>query len=107
MLHTKEEINKVKEICSKGDVPFYFVPSVDLKEAIVKNEHPYIVKLPEHYKTNFLEGNGFLVHQDMVIKFMENKLDGLNAFILANGEIRISNDINFLLKQKENKDDKK
>jgi len=89
--YSQQEINKLKELCNKGDIPFFFIPSSYLRGLILKNEHPIIKKISKDFKTTFLSGKGYFIHQDLVIKFLENKTDESNTFILSNGEIRIHN----------------
>jgi len=89
--YSQQEINRLKELCSKGDIPFFFIPSNHLKYLISENTHPLVKKINNTYKSTYLSGNGYFVHQDLIIKFLEGKADQLNTFILSNGEIRINN----------------
>ena len=88
---SQQEINRLKELCNKGDIPFFFIPSSYLRDLISKDEHPIVQKLPDEFKATFLSGKGYFMHQDLIIKFLEGKADELNTFILSNGEIRIHN----------------
>jgi len=98
--YSQQEINKLKELCSQGDIPFFFIPSSYLRELILKNEHPIIKKISETFKKTFLSGKGYFIHQDLVIKFLEGKADKLNTFVLSNGEIKIHNNGNIKIGEK-------
>lgn len=99
---SQEEVNKLKSFIKGKDVPFFFIPSSNLREMISRNEHPYIKKLPDIVKSIYLSGRGYLIHQDTVVKYMEGTLDIKNTFIFDNGEIRIHNDINSITRKGNN-----
>ena len=90
--YSQEEINKTKNMIKNKDVPFYFLPSTYLREIVSKGESKYIKDLPDKIKATFLSGDGYLVHQDIILKFLEGTLDDKNSFILSNGEIKIAKD---------------
>ena len=91
---TKEDAKKLRETLLQKDVVFFFIPSSELCDLIIKDDHPMIKKLPKEYKAMFLEdrltGNRSapLIQSEMVVKYLEGTLDIANKFILDRGEIR-------------------
>lgn len=86
---TGEEIKKLKEILSHSDPPFYIVATRDFQYALSKGEHSIIRRMNEWMKKVLLEGNGIRISKELILKWIEGKLDPMNAFVLSNCEIRV------------------
>jgi hypothetical protein len=88
----KENLSKFKNILLNDKVELFIVPSILLKEIILKGEDPLILGLPDKIKSIILEGHGIAIEKSMIIKWLEGKLDTKNSFILDNSEIRVIED---------------
>lgn len=91
---SKEFINKLKKLGLENEIEFYFVPSNELKNKIVRGGDPIISKLPDLARTVFLElpqGKGVALYTPMVIKYLDGTLDKNNSYIFDLGEIRVRN----------------
>ena len=84
-----EKVAKIKNFIKDRDIPFYFLPSTQLREMILKDEEPHIKKLNKNLKIGFLEGKPYLFHQDLIIKYLEDNIDENHKFLFDHGEIRI------------------
>jgi hypothetical protein len=89
---TSEQVLAFKRKIQGKKIPFIFVPSSSLCELVIKDEHPYIKCLPQLYKKAFMEKNAIAINPDIVIKYLDKKLDERNTFILDRGEIRVVED---------------
>ena len=68
---------------------FFVLPTVALKEKIVKASDEKINQLPSELKTLFLEDKGFYVENDMISKFVDGSLDEKNKYLLSMCDIRV------------------
>lgn len=89
-----EFLAKLKKLGLEDEVEFFFIPSVELKNRLVRGGDPIIDKLPDMAKKLFLnlpEGKGISLHTPMVIKYIDGVLDKNNSYIFDLGEIRVRN----------------
>ena len=97
---SKEEIGKLKQQVRGKDIYFMFIPSPQLCEAIIQNQHPYIQKLPAPFKDIMIDQKAIRLDGEMIIKYLEGTLDAGNIFILDQGEVRVI-DNSYVIKRKD------
>jgi hypothetical protein len=91
---TPEVVEKIKKLGIMPEIEFYFVPSTDLKNRIIRGGDLIIDQLPKLAKEvilNLPSGQGISVYSPMVMKYIEGTLDVKNSYIFDLGEIRIQN----------------
>jgi len=89
-----EFLAKLKQLGLADEVEFFFLPSAELKNRIVRGGDPIIDALPSMAKRIFLElpdGKGIALYTPMVIKYIDGTLDKNNSYIFDLGEIRVRN----------------
>ncbi len=86
---TREDIGRIRQWTSNHDMFFYLIPSPELCEMVIKNEHPCVKSLPSSYKILFAQKTPVYIDNKMVLDYIEGKLDTKNSFILSHGEIRV------------------
>jgi hypothetical protein len=67
---------------------------------VTKDEHPFVKALPKKIKTMIIDGTPMWIEPKMIIDLIEDKLDQRNTFMLLNGEIRVFNGIDAIIKPK-------
>lgn len=90
-----EMLAKLKQLGIADKVEFYFVPSNELRNRIVRGGDPVIDELPALAKKVFLElpyGQGIALYTPMVLKYIEGTLGKKNSYIFDMGEIRVRNE---------------
>lgn len=98
---SKEILMKLKQLGIDNEVEFYFVPSAELKNRIVRGGDPIIDKLPKLAKSIILElpfDKGIALYTPMVLKYIEGSLDKNNSYIFDLGEIRVRNENELMIK---------
>jgi hypothetical protein len=98
---TGEFLAKLRKLGIENEIDFYFLPSKELKEKIIRGGDPIIDKLPKLAKTSFLElpyGKGIALYTPMVIKYIDGTLDKNNSYIFDLGEIRVRNANELMIK---------
>jgi hypothetical protein len=80
---------KTRNAINDPNVVWFLLPTPQLKKMIAEDEHPLIKALPQPIKIEFLAGHGWTLDTQMVIKFIEGRLDEKNTFLLKLGEIRV------------------
>lgn len=96
----KNNLPKIKQIIMNSEVEMFVVPTPYLKNLVLKNEHPFVVDLPDNAKAAIMTEYGIVIEKSLVLKWLEGQLDEKNAFILNNSEIRVSNSGLILNKEK-------
>lgn len=94
---TKDQIQQLKNALQYSDAKFYIRSTSALNRAILAGEPKFIINLNNWAKIAFIDGNGIRITQDMLIRWLEGKLDPLNSFILDYSEIRVE-DSSILIK---------
>lgn len=97
------EIAKIKQSIEGKIVPFYFVPSAKLLEMCALNQHPWVQALGKS-RDIFLKGDTYLLHQDMIVKYLEGTLDERNTWLLSMGDIRVYGVTDPIVKKEKNND---
>jgi len=98
---TGEMISKLRSLGIENEIEFYFVPSQELINRIVRGGDPIIDQLPELAKKVFLgasKNQGHALHVPMVLKYIEGTLDARNSYIFDLGEIRVRNEHDLMIK---------
>ena len=80
---------RLKHVILTKDPECVFVASPYLQGLLVKNQHPHIKTMPQHFKKVILNGP-FRIKNSMIIDYIDGNLEAKNKFILDNGDIRIS-----------------
>ena len=96
-----EILAKLKKLGLENEVEFYFIPSNELKNRMVRGGDPIIDKLPALARKIFLElppGKGIALYFPMVLKYIEGTLDRDNSYIFDLGEIRVRNENELMIK---------
>ena len=96
-----EMLAKLKKLGLEDEIEFYFVPSAELKNRIVRGGDPILDKLPTLAKKVFLElpqDKGVALYFPMVLKYIEGTLDKNNSYIFDLGEIRVRNESELMIK---------
>jgi hypothetical protein len=78
---------RLQNALSNPDTVFFLVPGARIKEMIARNEHPYIQSLPETVKAELLAGSVYPLEHQMVIDFLNKRLDAKNQFLLQHCDI--------------------
>jgi len=89
-----EFLAKLKQLGLADEIEFFFLPSAELKNRIIRGGDPVIDALPSMAKRIFLElpdGKGIALYTPMVIKYIDGVLDKNNSYIFDLGEIRVRN----------------
>lgn len=84
---TSEQIASIRARIYRDKAKFYIVPTVYLKEAVAQGTHPILAAMPDNRKVEILSGCGIPVETEMIMDYIEGKLDARNVFILNNSEI--------------------
>lgn len=98
---SKEILAKIRKLGLEGEIDFYFVPSAELKNKIVRGGDPILDKLPFLAKKIFLElpqDKGVALLTSMVLKYIDGTLDKNNSYIFDLGEIKIHNENELMIK---------
>lgn len=93
--------SKILEILKRPDIEFVLVALPSLKELIAKNEHPYVVTIPDKHKAAFLQsgdGIGVAVDRELVVKHYDGTIDLRQKFILDHCDIRVTGNWNKISK---------
>lgn len=92
---------RLQNALSNPNTVFFLVPTPRIKELISQNEHPHIVALPSTIKADLLEGKVFPLDNQMVLDFLQKRLDAKNQFLLQHCDIiaREASDLNANLQQ--------
>ena len=85
---TSEEMKKLRQVLVHSEPYFFIAATQDFKDAIMKDEHPIVNRLPKFFKETLLVGDGVRIDKIMVEKWLDGTLDPMNAFVLVNCEIR-------------------
>ena len=96
-----EMLAKLKKLGLENEVEFYFLPSAELKNRIIRGGDPIIDKLPVLARKIFLElpdGKGISLYFPMVLKYIDGTLDKNNSYIFDLGEIRVKNENELMIK---------
>lgn len=96
-----EILAKLKKLGIENEVEFYFIPSAELKNRIIRTGDPVIDKLPVMAKRIFLElpqDKGVALYTPMVLKYIDGTLDRNNSYIFDLGEIRVRNENELMIK---------
>jgi len=86
----EKNLPRIKQIVSDPDILIWYKASKQFQKMMVNGKHPSISKMPQKMKEILLQGSGVLIEPNMVILWMEKKLDTNNSFVLDNGEIFIT-----------------
>ena len=87
---TKRDIGKIKKILlEEKDTEIYYQASPDLKDLIIADQHPMVKQIPKSFKEVLVQGLGLKIQKKMMLDWIDKKLDSRNAFMLANGEIKL------------------
>lgn len=87
---TKRDISKVKKILlEEKDTEIYYQASPDLIELIISDTHPMVKQIPKAFKEVLIQGLGLKIQKRMMLDWIDKKLDDKNAFMLANGEVKL------------------
>lgn len=81
---------KIYNLLHDSNVYFFLTATPKLKEMIVANEHPYIVKLRQDAKTALLADQVIILDKDDVYNFVQGSLEPHEAFLFSTGEIRVA-----------------
>lgn len=98
---SQEMMAKFRELGIAGEVEFYFLPSLRLRQLIVQGGDPIIDQLPPLARKCLLElkdGEGMALYTPTVLKFIEGTLDARNTYLFNMGEIRVQNEGQLLMK---------
>jgi len=90
--HVKENLPKIKAIIMNDKVTLFFLPSAKLRKMVSDPSNLMFKDMPDRHKLALLTGEGIFIQKKMVWKWINGELDSKNAFILANGEIRVFDD---------------
>jgi hypothetical protein len=80
---------KLRNALNDPKVELFFIPSPYLRQLIAEGTHPVADGMVDQAKADLLSGHGIAMEAQMVIDFLEGKLDERFAFILRNSDIRI------------------
>ena len=80
---------KLNNLVNDPNVQFFLHATPVLKNLILKNHHPYIKKLKAEVKAALLEDKVLIINKEDVLKFLENKLEAHQMFLLQNGDVRV------------------
>lgn len=90
---TEKQQKEVKRVLRQKimeyNIECIFVPSAELKNLIIKNEHPAIASMPQHFKEVILHGPMRLDNK-MVLDYIDGNLDAQNKFVLDHGDVRVT-----------------
>lgn len=87
-----EKLVKIKNIIFNDKVTIYFIPSPYLREQVSSGKNPLLKNMPDIFKAMIIGGKGIVIQKMMVYKWLTGKLDKNNAFVLSNGELRVTDD---------------
>lgn len=92
---------RLQNALSNPDTVFFLVPTPRIKQLIAQNDHPNIMALPDTVKADLLDGKVFPLENQMVIDFLQKRLDDRNQFLLQHCDIiaREAPDLNANLQQ--------
>lgn len=96
---TKRDLAKVRKILDQKnkDVTIYYTASPDLVSLLIQDSHPIVKQIPKGFKEVLIKGEGLLIKKQMMLDWIDGKLDDNNAFVLNNGEVRLVQDKNVKL----------
>ena len=86
----KNNEKKINEILLDPKITVWIKPTSEFLSILAIGKDPRIKGLSTACRNILLEGNGFAVLSNMVIKWLQGTLDGKNAFVLDNVEIMIT-----------------
>jgi len=86
---TSQQLSAIKEKISREDIEFFYVPSSDIRNRLIKGDDAELNRINKDLKVIIIDGHSFRISKDMVIKYVEGTLDRMNTFMLDNGEIRV------------------
>jgi len=98
---SNEMLAKLKKLGLENEVEFIFIPSVELKNRIIRGGDSIIDKLPPLARKVFLElpeGKGIALYFPTVLKYIDKTLDRNNSYIFDLGEIRVRNENELIIK---------
>jgi len=98
-----EDIERFRKAVKDDKATFFFVPNNLLKDKITEGKDPILTKLPKYViETLLICGNnsGILIDTNMVVSYLNNKLDKNNAYLLSMGEVRVAGVGDMVLKPK-------
>lgn len=92
---------RLQNALANPDTVFFLVPTPRIKELIFQDEHPFIKALPVTVKAVLLEGKVYPLENQMVVDFVQKRLDPRNQFLLEHCDIiaQEAPDLNANLKQ--------
>ena len=86
---SSEQITKINNaIKSDPTIEFFIVASEDLKKMMLSG-HAIASQIPPVMAVPLLKGDGLRVEKEMITRWLANKIDFRNAFVLNNCDIRI------------------
>jgi hypothetical protein len=90
----KIDKNKLKEILDKvaGDQScfFYALATPRLRELIAVGDDPTVNRMPQIYKTAFLEGRGIALDNNLIVKYVTGSADDDTKHVLGLCEIMLN-----------------
>ena len=82
--------DKIYNLLSDPNVSFFLTATPQLKELIVSNQHPHIVKLREDAKAALLMDQVIVLDKNDVYSFINGSLEPHEYFLFSTGEIRVA-----------------
>ncbi len=82
---------------------FYFVPSPQLRQKVAAGNDPILSQMPKQKIEALLlsdNGSGVVLDPEMVMMYLEDKLDERNAYLFGLGEIRVAGVRDMSIKEK-------
>jgi hypothetical protein len=80
---------KLRNALNDPGVELFFIPTPYLRQLVAEGTHPAVSNMVDDAKRDLLSGHGIAMEAQMVIDFLDGKLDERFAFILRNSDIRI------------------
>lgn len=84
---TPQQIQALRGVLEKQNPEFLIVPSAEFRDLLVKQQHMF--GMSEFIKAELISGKGIRIDYEMVLEWLDGKLDARNAFVLNNCEIML------------------